>query len=929
MIQRLKDYTRYLSELRHHPDGKVRVAWRVAVLALVLLVFLPRTRGIAFTLWIAGNFLLSFGAAGWALFHPRSMRSASAPALRWSVVATLFGTMWLFANFENWLRQNFDRTLAMPSAVLTLTIFIYIPFLCLLAYFIGAWDAAPVAFWLRRRPVAQADHAVSVSVTVSWLFSAALLTLTILSGDTTAGLEPSDARGLAGALRDLLNALLWGGALPTLWLTLGWQRLMARPHPLPSRLLRAASERLVITFSRRGVRRVRDLRGAALGLLAALFALALNQTGLLAPLQALALNSLLNLQGALREEWSGQESEPKKTVTRARGPVQFKTSPDARNPLPAPASYDNCLVLLTIDDQTRRMALSTHSECAVQAGMIRLLKSYGALQIVLPVPALNEANVAPERKTLTPQPAYDDVARSEKDLPELLRAIQEAGNVTAARRNVSDFGTPYAEKRIAAAAQAATPVLLPTYSTPRLPLLPASWKTEAPAPLRYFMLLRGQTPAPSAPRSVSRVLEVERERFPLALDDALLPDFQSPATGRHIPHLTYSEILHRDPLPIRLAASGQNAASGWMSPAQFFKYKIVFLDSLTQDEQETSIGKMTGMEAQARATHALLTNSLVSRPAAGWATFALLALGAVVGQLGFRRNPLEAGWRMALPLLALMTVYIGGICVFRCWLDPVAPAIAALFAFLLVTQATYSVEHDEGGRARALLERFVAPQLLEELLADPRSLGLGGKMQQVCVLFADVRNFTGFTENRDPQEVIGVINEYMTALTDAMYRHGGIFDKYTGDGLMAFFRITDVSPESPQIQQSVSAALAMQEAALGISAQRILAGLTPLAIGIGLHYGEAVVGMVGSPSLANYTALGHTVVVSARLQSIAAGGEIVLSESVFERTVGLRAVAGELVQVKGITAPVRPYRLRAGIPVVPPLPLPHAALPQE
>ena len=398
---------------------------------------------------------------------------------------------------------------------------------------------------------------------------------------------------------------------------------------------------------------------------------------------------------------------------------------------------------------------------------------------------------------------------------------------------------------------------------------------------------------------------------------------------RHIPRFDYSEILEGQTLDLRTKAADGKMVAQWTQPSVFFRDKIVFLDSLAADEQETSIGKISSMEAQARAAYALFARDLVSRPAPFWPVLALLALGAFAGHSGFRRDPLDAGWRMALPLLGLTLFYVGAICAARLWLDPVAPAVAVFFAFLLVTQATYAVGQDEGGRARALLERFVAPQLLEELLTDPRSLGLGGKMQQVCVLFADVRNFTGFTENRDPQEVIGVINEYMTALTDAMYLHGGIFDKYTGDGLMAFFRITDNAPESPQIQQAVTAAQAMQAAAVAISAARIAAGQIPLEIGIGLHYGEAVVGMVGSPSLANYTALGHTVVVSARLQSIAAGGEIVLSETVYRQTVGLRAEAGELAQVKGISEPVRTYRLRALseapfvpqlLPAVPPLP---------
>ena len=812
-----------------------------------------------------------------------------------------------------------------PQRRITFSVLFAAPFLFIGAYALGMSSGAVAAFWLRKRSQADSDRAVALTVSVTWFATVALFFLTQpLEGEELPLMNTANF-AVFSVLRDLLNALEWGSALPILWLTLWWMNVTARPRPFPARLLRRISEGFVFAFRWRGKVRTSDLRGVALGLLASLLTLALGQTDLLAPLQAVTLSSLLHLQGTLREDGRNETAE--------KGPVTFKADfsdtavkADSSNAAARLREADR-IVMVTMDAQTRRLALSSRSECAVQSDMIRLLTSYGALRIVLPTPALDADHPPPDNRPLLPQPTSEDIRRSEADLPVLLRTMRESGNVLAAQPEFMTRRSTRNERRVSNAALAAFPLTLPTYSAPRLPLIPVVWAKDAPAALLLFTAAAGQ-PRLDVRRVNSSSVTLAGETLPVALDRAILPDFGSMEAGQHIPRVEYSEVLSGQPLGLR-AVAGRSDASQWLRPAPFFKGKVVFLDSLTPEEQETSIGKISAMEAQARAAYALFAQNLVSRPDPFWPVFALLALGAFVGYSGFRRDPLEAGWRMALPLLALMLVYIAIVCASRCWLDPVAPAVAVFFAFLLVTQATYAVEQDEGGRARALLERFVAPQLLEELLTDPRSLGLGGKMQQVCVLFADVRNFTGFTENRDPQEVIGVINQYMTALTDAMYANGGIFDKYTGDGLMAFFRITGDSPEAPQIQQAVAAAMAMQEAALTISAQRVEAGQLPLAIGIGLHYGEAVVGMVGSPSLANYTALGHTVVVSARLQSIAAGGEIVLSETVYQQTVGLRAVAGELVQVKGISAPVRPYRLRAlsetslvpqMLPVVPPLP---------
>ena len=848
---------------------------------------------------MVANLILYFVAGVWGLVHFRSVNPASPPALRWAFVGTLFGGLLMFANLENWIAQHLDKNFSMPSAAIVFSVLFAAPFLFFLAYAQGILSGAIMALWLRKQPFsAQTERAVALTVSVTWIASITFFLLELLFDSNKLPFINTVNFAALSVLRDLFNALEWT-PLPIVWLTFCWLRVTARPNPFPARLMRRVSQRFILVFRWRGKVQTRDLRGAALGLLAALLTLALAPTDLLAPLQAVTLNSLLHLQGDLRDDGRKESA--------ANGTVSFKTNFSAKKT--ASNAQAGRIVLLTIDAQTRRLALSSQSECSVQNEMIRLLKSYGAARIVLPTPALDADHPPTDDKPLLPQTLTADIQRSERDLPGLLHTMRTAGNVLVAQTALARRHSTPDEQRVQHAALASFPLALPTYSAPRLPLIPTTWTKEAPAALTLFAAATGQTNIAPVPKG-SRSLRIAGETFPLALDDALIADFGSMEMGRHIPHFDYAEVLGGQPLALRTKAT-QAAAAQWTQPSQFFRDKIVFLDSLAADEQETSIGKIPCMEAQARAAYALFAKDLVTRPAPFWPVFALLALGAFAGSSGFRRDPLEAGWRMALPLLCLALVYVGVICAMRVWLDPVAPAVTVFFAFLLVTQATYAVEQDEGGRARALLERFVAPQLLEELLTDPRRLGLGGKMQQVCVLFADVRNFTGFTENRDPQEVIGVINEYMTALTDAMVAHGGIFDKYTGDGLMAFFRISENLPAAPQIQQAVTAAQAMQEAALAISAGRAAAGQIPLAIGIGLHYGEAVVGMVGSPSLANYTALGHTVVVSARLQSIAAGGEIVLSETVYQQTVGLRAVAGELVQVKGISAPVRPYRLRA------------------
>jgi adenylate cyclase len=264
-------------------------------------------------------------------------------------------------------------------------------------------------------------------------------------------------------------------------------------------------------------------------------------------------------------------------------------------------------------------------------------------------------------------------------------------------------------------------------------------------------------------------------------------------------------------------------------------------------------------------------------------------------------------------LIAALVLVLGIVLAFvvhLLWVDPVLPLIAAVIAFMLVTQFTFSLEHVELQRNRALLQRFVAPQVVEELLENPdQTLALGGSRQNICVLFADVRNFTPLAERHTSDEVIETINAYMTALTDAMHAYGGMLDKYTGDGLMALFRVPHDPPDA-DIQEAVLAALAMRDVSRTVSRRLVEQGKQSLEVGISLHYGEAVVGLVGNPNQFNYTALGHTVVVASRLNSVTPAGDVLVSDTVYQ-VIADHFVVEECpeVMVKGLSQPVRPYRV--------------------
>jgi adenylate cyclase len=177
---------------------------------------------------------------------------------------------------------------------------------------------------------------------------------------------------------------------------------------------------------------------------------------------------------------------------------------------------------------------------------------------------------------------------------------------------------------------------------------------------------------------------------------------------------------------------------------------------------------------------------------------------------------------------------------------------------------------------RATFERYVAPSVVERLLQHPDQVQLGGKLQDVTVIFADLENFTTISEHMDPEELLTMLNQYHELIVKLVQDQGGTIDKFIGDGVMALFN-TPIEQRHHQTL-AVRAALAIQ-AALPHFHQRF-AAYQRLKINMGIHTGPAVVGNVGAPQIMNFTAVGDTINIAARLQGWSKGGQILISQAV-------------------------------------------------
>jgi adenylate cyclase len=178
--------------------------------------------------------------------------------------------------------------------------------------------------------------------------------------------------------------------------------------------------------------------------------------------------------------------------------------------------------------------------------------------------------------------------------------------------------------------------------------------------------------------------------------------------------------------------------------------------------------------------------------------------------------------------------------------------------------------------ARANYSRFLPEYVVKQMLENPESFKLGGVLQTITVLFADIRGFTRISEHAPPEKIVQLLNRYFSAMTDIIFAHGGTLDKYLGDGLMALFGAPTVTPKDAA--NAIAAAVAMQRRMLSINDELREGGFPEVGIGIGLHTGEVTVGYIGSERRSEYTAIGDAVNTASRLESNAKAGEILVSE---------------------------------------------------
>ena len=299
-----------------------------------------------------------------------------------------------------------------------------------------------------------------------------------------------------------------------------------------------------------------------------------------------------------------------------------------------------------------------------------------------------------------------------------------------------------------------------------------------------------------------------------------------------------------------------------------FRNKIVLIGitSSAEDRFPTPINSETaGMVIHANAINMYLHNNYIKIIDKFYEYTIIIFLSFLVGLISS-----SARVRISfICSLFLMVLYISAnIFLFN------ANILVSLFAPLLSVFLTFGgiyifrfvVEEKDKRRLADFFGRYVNSYIVEEILSSKHDITLKGKRKKICILFSDINDFTSYSEKRPPEEVVNTLNEYFSAMTDVIFENDGTLDKFIGDGIMAIFG-DPLEQENPTLN-AVKAAFAMRNKLNELNEKWKQNGHQQLNNGIGIHYGEAVIGNIGSAKKMEYTAVGDGVNLASRIENL-------------------------------------------------------------
>jgi adenylate cyclase len=389
------------------------------------------------------------------------------------------------------------------------------------------------------------------------------------------------------------------------------------------------------------------------------------------------------------------------------------------------------------------------------------------------------------------------------------------------------------------------------------------------------------------------------------LDDLVIPtdetgrlliNFMGPA--RTFPHYSVSDILHER-----------------LSP-DIFKDKIVIVGATATGIYDMRVTPFSavypGVEIHATVIDNILHQNFLIH--SGWTKFIdicmIILLGFIVG-VAVPRVRAAPG---VLLILILLAVFAGTntylFARYNTWLNLIYPVLTMMTVYLAITVYRYITEEREKKKIRGAFQYYLTASVINEMLKDPTKLKLGGDKKALTVLFSDIRGFTSVSEKLTPEELVHLLNEYLTVMTDIVFKYDGLLDKYMGDAIMAVYGAPLDQPDHPV--RACRTALDMMEELKKLQQKWSDEGRPVLHIGVGINSGDMVVGNMGSQMRFDYTVMGDSVNLGSRLEGINKeyGTNIVISEYTYAAVKDVLTCRElDSVRVKGKKLPVKIYEL--------------------
>ena len=360
-----------------------------------------------------------------------------------------------------------------------------------------------------------------------------------------------------------------------------------------------------------------------------------------------------------------------------------------------------------------------------------------------------------------------------------------------------------------------------------------------------------------------------------------------------------------------------------------FDDAIIFVGATAPDLHDdyfvpTSNGKaMPGVEIHANTMQTMIMNKYLTK-ASNFATILLIILLSLL--VYYLLVKLDILWTGIIGAILIIAYVIACIFIFDSGtiMNIVYPPISIILSYIGGTGFLYITEKRQKRKLKEAFSKYVSNKLVDEIVKDPEKLKLGGEKREITVLFSDIADFTSISENLAPEELVRLLNKYLTTMTDIIMKNNGMVDKYIGDAIMAEWNMP--LPEKDHAQMACRTALEMidaleelnKDSALSEVKSRVNLPGAKIHARIGIYTGEAIVGNMGSHERFDYTAIGDTVNTASRMEGLnkVYGTNIMISETTYTQLINHsnshfkdKLMELDYVRVKGKNKPVIIYEL--------------------